>query len=105
MKKKIKDYQSMMDNANSTGEKKLKDLMDELKRTREFYENEKKSLQDEMNKDRQIYNEEKEKLLEKIKQYEKEIGNYKFANIPIQNVTANQIKQYLVKLQKICIIK
>ena len=25
----------------------------------------------------------------------KAIGNYKFANIPIQNVTANQIKQYL----------
>ena len=39
---KIKNYQSMIDNANSSGEKRLKDLMDEWKKVRENYENEKK---------------------------------------------------------------
>ena len=43
------NYQNMIADANSDGQKKIRDLMDEMRRNKDEFENEKKKLQEEMN--------------------------------------------------------
>ena len=85
--KKIKEYESMVLNANSDGQKKIKEIMEEMKKNKDMYDNEKKKLQEEMNNNRIIYNEEKEKLNEKLYggnlyrlDFESGFCNYSFKN-------------------------